>query len=57
MAKKVNEETLVDVEVKEVNKIKGYQSFLMCLGTIFIILIGFKVVNLIKRFIKLKNNL
>ena len=38
-------------------KIKGYQSFLMCLGTIFIILIGFKVVNLIKRFIKLKNNL
>lgn len=45
------------VEIKEVNKIKGYQSFLMCLGTIFIILIGFKVVNLIKRFIKLKNNL
>lgn len=45
------------VEVKEVNKIKGYQSFLMCLGTIFIILLGFKVINFIKRFIKLKNNL
>lgn len=35
-------------EVKEVNRIKGYQSFLMCFGFIFILILVYKVIKFIK---------
>ena len=35
-------------EVKEVNRIKGYQSFLMCFGFVFILILVYKVIKLIK---------
>lgn len=35
-------------EVKEVNRIKGYQSFLMCFGFVFILIIVYKVIKFIK---------
>lgn len=33
-------------EVKEVNRIKGYQSFLMCLGFVFILILIYKIIKL-----------
>lgn len=35
-------------EVKEVNRIKGYQSFLMCFGFVFILILVYKVIKFIK---------
>lgn len=35
-------------EVKEVNRIKGYQSFLMCFGSVFILILVYKVIKFIK---------
>lgn len=35
-------------EVKEVNRIKGYQSFLMCFGFVFILILAYKVIKFIK---------
>jgi hypothetical protein len=35
-------------EVKEVNRIKGYQSFLICFGFIFILILVYKVIKFIK---------
>lgn len=33
-------------EVKEVNRIKGYQSFLMCFGFVFILILIYKIIKL-----------
>lgn len=35
-------------EVKEVNRIKSYQSFLMCFGFVFILILVYKVIKFIK---------
>lgn len=35
-------------EVKEINRIKGYQSFLMCFGFVFILILVYKVIKFIK---------
>lgn len=35
-------------EVKEVNRIKDYQSFLMCFGFVFILILVYKVIKFIK---------
>lgn len=35
-------------EVKEVNRIKGYQSFLMCFGFVFILILVYKIIKFIK---------
>lgn len=35
-------------EVKEVNRIKGYQSFLICFGFVFILILVYKVIKFIK---------
>lgn len=35
-------------EVKEVNRIKGYQSLLMCFGFVFILILVYKVIKFIK---------
>lgn len=35
-------------EVKEVNRIKGYQSFLMCFGFVFILILVYKVIKFVK---------
>ena len=35
-------------EVKEVNRIKGYQSFFMCFGFVFILILVYKVIKFIK---------
>ena len=35
-------------EVKEVNRIKGYQSFLMCFGFVLILILVYKVIKFIK---------
>nr|DAH01891.1 MAG TPA: hypothetical protein [Crassvirales sp.] len=32
-------------EIKEVNKLKGYQSFLMCFGFGFILILLYKAIN------------
>lgn len=38
-------------EVKEVNRIKGYQSFLMCFGFVFILILVYKVIKFIKNIL------
>ena len=38
-------------EVKEVNRIKGYQSFLMCFGFVFILILVYKVIKFIKTIV------